>query len=129
MKKYLLLIFVSFLISCTKAGEHYFKGDVVVIRWAGEDFIFLSKEETRDMAINFCKQRFNSETVSYQKRIFGGGEDWDFFKCDAEKANLNLDNKPQNLNTVLEESKKKCIERGKKEGTEEFGECVLRLSK
>ena len=126
--KYLLLFSFFILLSCTKAGEHIFYGEQVVIRWAGEDLRFLSKEETRDMATNLCNERFRSNSVTLQKRTFGGGEDWDYYICDAPKAQI----KPRQTNEDFDdlgEAKQKCINRGLVLGTEEFGECVLKLSK
>lgn len=127
MKKFLILS-LFLLLGCTKAGEYQFFGEQVVIRWAGEDFVFMSKEETRDLALELCNTRFNSGSVSLLKRTFGGGEDWDYYLCNAAKATVSP-KRNENLDSSLNDARQKCTDRGLKTGTEEFGKCVLKLSK
>lgn len=129
MKNFLLISFFLVL-GCTKAGEHLFYGEQVAIRWAGEDFVFMSKEETRDLALDLCKTRFDSGSVKLLKREFGGGEDWDIYLCNASKASVSPKKTDDgSMKTSIDNAKKKCLDRNFKIDTEEFGKCVLKLSK
>ena len=129
--KLLLNIFVFLLIiGCDKAGTYKFYGENIQIRWASQalDFEWLSKEETRDLAQDLCETRFNSGSVTFIKRTFGNWMDYDYYQCDAPKAEIS----PREIlddSDSLTDAKQKCLNRGLQTGTEEFGECVLKLSK
>tara|TARA_E500000178_G_scaffold182626_1_gene181173 strand:+ start:1727 stop:1969 length:243 start_codon:yes stop_codon:yes gene_type:complete len=60
--------------------------------------------------------------------IIGTGQ-YDTYKCDAPiaKTNFSPEDK-ETIDTKLNTAKQKCKDRNLTEGTEEFGECVLKLS-
>ena len=123
------ILIIIFLTSCVKSGSHKFYGDTLQIVWAGDaDFKFLSKEETRDIAQGLCNTRFNSGSVTFLKRTFGYGMDYDYYQCDAPKAEISPKEISDDSDSIAN-AKQKCLNRGLQTGTEEFGECVLKLSK
>lgn len=129
--RYLFYILIPFLlIGCDKAGMHKFYGENIEIRWASQvpDFNFLSKEETRDIATKLCNERFNSSSVSFIKRTWGNWNDYDYYQCDAPKAEISPREISDDSDSIAN-AKQKCLNRGLQTGTEEFGECVLKLSK
>ena len=122
------ILIIIFLTSFVKSGSHKFYGDTLQIVWAGDaDFKFLSKEETRDIAQGLCNTRFNSGSVTFLKRTFGGGMDYDYYQCDAPRAEISP-REILNDSDSITDAKQKCLNRGLQTGTEEFGECVLKLS-
>ena len=49
------------------------------------------------------------------------------YKCDSPKAQITPRQKSDG-DDLIEGAKQKCLNRGLTENTEEFGECVLKLS-
>ena len=145
MRKILIILLTIITSSCTMPGEHFFKGDKVFIAWAGDTPIFLSRETTQKKAIELCHERFESKSVTWKPgncsittdgliwadrcshRIRAAS--WDAYICDAPIAKTNYSPKEkETIDTKLNIAKQKCKDRNLTKGTEEFGECVLKLS-
>ena len=56
------------------------------------------------------------------------GMDYDYYQCDAPKAEISPNEISDDSDSIAN-AKQKCLNRGLQTGTEEFGECVLKLSK
>tara|TARA_S200002703_G_scaffold153357_1_gene154858 strand:- start:12 stop:452 length:441 start_codon:yes stop_codon:yes gene_type:complete len=145
MKKILIILLTIITSSCSTQGNHIFKGDRVEVLFNG-DFtlpgLALSREETQKIAVQLCKKRFGSQTVTWKpgecyvtdKRCStkwsGSGAGFaDAYICDAPIAKTNFSpEETETIDTKLNIAKQKCKDRNLTPGTEEFGECVLKLS-
>lgn len=145
MKKILIILLSIITSSCTMPGEHFFKGEQVFIAWGGDVPVFLSRDTTQKKAIELCKERFGSESVTWKPGTCGVLNDgvawaercshriraasWDAYICNAPIAKTNYSNEEkETIDTKLNTAKQKCKDRNFTEGTQEFGECVLKLS-
>lgn len=97
-------------------------------------------------ATNYCRQ-FGAEPVLVKKKdgcLLGCGSEYHEYYFDCEKklpttqiqtippTNPIIQNAPNTsqLNSLsIEDAKKKCLDLGFKTGTEQFGKCVLQISK
>ena len=75
----LIYILTPFLLfGCETAGTFKFEGDVIGVRYTNNQFAidYMSKEETRDIATEQCKNRFGSDSVTMVDSTWGYGENW-----------------------------------------------------
>ena len=147
--KTLRLITLNFLIvlmtlGCSIEGDYSIRGDKIEVLYAGDfSIVGLSREETQSIALEVCKKRFGSETVTWKpgkcyvtdKRCStkwsgkGGTGFADTYICDAPIAKTNYrPEEKETIDTKLNTAKQKCKDRNLTPGTEEFGKCVLKLS-